>query len=99
MKGYLQLKLMNSLRSNMTAGLFSIVALLNFSQNAMAQSVDLSTYVRVGRYDLPEPTRTAHPANNLLAQEASAVAYNWDTNTLFVVGDGSTAIVQVSKTG
>jgi VCBS repeat-containing protein len=61
--------------------------------------VDLSTYVRVGRYDLPEPTRTAAPANSLLAQEASAVTYNWDTDTLFVVGDGGTSIVQVSKTG
>jgi uncharacterized protein YjiK len=62
-------------------------------------SVDLSTYVRVGRYDLPEPTRTAAPANSLLAQEASSVTYDWDTDTLFVVGDGGTSVVQVSKTG
>ena len=61
--------------------------------------VDLSTYVRIGRYDLPEPTRTAAPANSLLAQEVSAVTYNWDTDTLFVVGDGSTSIVQITKTG
>jgi uncharacterized protein len=62
-------------------------------------SVDLSTYVRVGRFDLPEPTRTTPPLNSLLAQEASAVTYNWDTDTLFVVGDGGTSVVQVSKTG
>jgi len=62
-------------------------------------SVDLSTYTLVGRYDLPEPTRTTAPPNSLLAQEVSAVTYNWDTDTLFVVGDGSTSIVQVSKTG
>jgi uncharacterized protein YjiK len=62
-------------------------------------SVDLSTYTRVGRYDLPEPTRTAPPPNSLLAQEASSVTYNPDTDTLFVVGDGGTSIVQVSKTG
>jgi uncharacterized protein YjiK len=62
-------------------------------------SVDLATYVRVGRYDLPEPTRTAPPANSLLAQEASGVTYNWDTDTLFVVGDGGTSVVQVTKTG
>jgi uncharacterized protein YjiK/phosphodiesterase/alkaline phosphatase D-like protein len=62
-------------------------------------SVDLSTYVRTGRFDLPEPTRTAHPPNSLLAQEASAVTYNWDTDTLFVVGDGGTSVVQVTKTG
>jgi uncharacterized protein YjiK len=62
-------------------------------------NIDLSTYVRVGRFDLPEPTRTVPPAGNLLAQEASAVTYNWDTDTLFIIADGSTSIVQVTKTG
>ena len=62
-------------------------------------SVDLSTYVRVGRFDLPEPTRTPPPPNSLLAQEASGVTYDWDTDTLFVVGDGGTSVVQVTKTG
>lgn len=61
--------------------------------------VDLATYVRVGRYPLPEPLLTAAPPNSKLAQEVSAVTYNWDTDTLFVVGDGGTSIVQVSKTG
>jgi uncharacterized protein YjiK len=61
-------------------------------------SVDLSTFKRVGRFDLPEPTRTVPPANSLLAQEASGVTYNWDTNSLFVVGDGGTSVVQVDKT-
>lgn len=85
--------------SNFKIGLFSIVALVSFTQNSFAQTVDLSTYVRIGRYDLPEPTRTAHPTNNLLAQEASGVTYNWDTDTLFIVGDGTTSVTQVSKTG
>lgn len=67
--------------------------------NPSSSSIDLSTYVRVARYNLPEPLTTTAPANNLLCQEASAVAYNWDTDTLFITGDGSTAIVQVSKTG
>ncbi|MDT0507339.1 SdiA-regulated domain-containing protein [Novosphingobium sp. MMS21-SN21R] len=62
-------------------------------------SIDLSTYVRVGRYDLPEPTRSTAPANNLLAQEASGVAYNWDTGTLFIVGDGGQSVTEVSLTG
>jgi uncharacterized protein YjiK len=62
-------------------------------------AVDLSRYVRVGRYDLPEPTRTTAPANSLLCQEASNVTYNWDTDTLFITGDGGTSVVQVSKTG
>jgi uncharacterized protein YjiK len=66
---------------------------------ANLNSVDLSTYTLVGRYDLPEPTRTPAPVNSLLAQEVSAVTYDWDTDTLFVVGDGGTSIVQVTKTG
>jgi hypothetical protein len=61
--------------------------------------VDLSKYALVGRFDLPEPTRTQAPPNSLLAQEASSVTYDWDTDTLFVVGDGGTSVVQVSKTG
>jgi uncharacterized protein YjiK len=66
---------------------------------AALTSVDLSTYTLVGRYDLPEPTRTKAPVNSLLAQEVSAVTYNWDNDSLYVVGDGGTSIVQVSKTG
>ncbi len=63
-------------------------------------NIDLSTYVRIGRYSLPEPTRTTPPnSTNLLCQEASGVAYNWDTDTLFIVGDGARSVTQVSKTG
>ncbi|MDB9309593.1 choice-of-anchor I family protein [Aphanizomenon sp. CS-733/32] len=76
-----------------------LAALKIAPSTAQLPNVDLSTYVRVGRYDLPEPKRTTPPTNSLLAQEVSAVTYNWDTDTLFVVGDGSTSIVQVSKTG
>jgi uncharacterized protein YjiK len=61
---------------------------------AQAQ-IDLSTYVRTGVFNLPSATTGV----NLLANEASAVTYNWDRDSLFVVGDGGTAIVEVSKTG
>src|SRR4051794_486339 len=62
--------------------------------------IDLSLYIRVGRYDLPSPSNTTPPdGTSLLAQEASSVTYDWDTNTLFVVGDGGTSVVQVSLTG
>jgi len=74
-------------------------AVAQASAAAPLTGVDLSRYQRIGRYDLPEPTRTAAPANSLLAQEASAVTYDWDTDTLFVAGDGGTSIVQVDKTG
>jgi len=66
-------------------------------------AVDLSTYVRVARINLPEYRRTALPpgtaAHNLLCDEASGVTYNWDTDTLFICGDGGRAITQVTKTG
>ncbi|MFD0894464.1 lamin tail domain-containing protein [Luteolibacter ambystomatis] len=66
-------------------------------------SIDLSSYVRVARYALPEPILTALPAgtpsSNYLCQEASGVTYNWDTDTLFIVGDGGRSVTQVSKTG
>jgi len=69
------------------------------TDNDAALDINLCNYVRVGRYDLPEPTTTTPPANSVLAQEVSGVTYNWDSNTLFVVGDGGTSVVQVSKTG
>lgn len=60
-----------------------------------AQSTfELANYSLVGRYSLPVGTGT-----NLLAEEASAVTYNKDTDTLFVLGDGGTSITQVSKRG
>ena len=61
---------------------------------AAAGGVDLSKYQRIGAYDLPIGSGA-----NLLADEASAVTYNWDTLTLFGVGDGGTAITQVSLKG
>jgi uncharacterized protein YjiK len=60
--------------------------------------VDLATYKRVGRFDLPVPGATT-PAGDLLSREASAVTYNPDTDTLFLVGDEGTSIVQVRKDG
>ena len=65
----------------------------------MASTLNLSTYVRIGRYDLPEPTRTAAPAGNLLGQEVSGVTFNPETGTLFIVGDGGTYVTQVTTTG
>jgi uncharacterized protein YjiK len=77
----------------------STLALASLSALAGVDGVDLSQYQLVGRYALPEPTTTTPPVNSLLAQEASAVTWNWDTNSLFVIGDGSTSIVQVDLQG
>src|ERR1700751_4386897 len=82
------------------AALLAVLALPAAARAATPLTgVDLSRYVRVGRFDLPEPTRTPPPPGSLLAQEASSVTYDWDTDTLFVVGDGGTSVVQVDKTG
>lgn len=66
-------------------------------------TLNLANYVRTGRFNLPEPTRTALPPgtadHNLLCQEASGVTYNWDTDSLFITCDGGRSITQVSKTG
>jgi uncharacterized protein YjiK/methionine-rich copper-binding protein CopC len=65
---------------------------------ALGTTVEITNYMQTGRYPLPvRPAGVTTP--NLLAQEASAVTYNKDTDTLFVVGDGSTAVVQVNKKG
>jgi uncharacterized protein YjiK len=69
------------------------------SPGSTLAGIDLSRYTRVGRYDLPEPTRSTAPTGSVLAQEASGVTYDWDTDTLFIVGDGGTSVVQVDKTG
>ena len=58
------------------------------------ESLDLSNYTLVGKYSLPVGSGA-----NLLAAEVSAVTYNPDTDTLFIVGDNGTAISQISKTG
>jgi uncharacterized protein YjiK len=69
-------------------------ALLALGGAAQAQ-IDLSQYVRTGVFNLPSATT----GTNLLANEASSVTYAWDRDTLFVVGDGGTSIVEVTKTG
>ena len=81
-------------------GLGRLTFVQSFSLKLMTSTatVDLFRYQLLGRFDLPEPTRTAAPQGNLLAQEASAVTYDWDRDSLFVLGDGGTAIVQISKT-
>ncbi len=66
---------------------------------ASAAGIDLSLYHRVGRFDLPSSTNTTPPAGSLLGDEASGVTYDPDTNSLFVIGDGATSVVQVGLDG
>lgn len=81
---------------------FVTTALASMSASAVS-SVNLSDYRLVGRYQLPDVSRVPLPAgtasHNLLAQEASGVTWNRDTDTLFIVGDGGRSVTQVSKQG
>jgi hypothetical protein len=85
--------------NNKVLAALAATALATAHIHAQPTSVDLSQYVRVGRYSLPNPTNTTPPPGSFLAQEASAVTYNKDTDSLFITGDGGRSIVQVSKTG
>lgn len=69
-----------------TSGLFATALAASSSG---AASVDLSLYEHTATYALPP----------VAASEASAVTYNWDTGTLFVIGDEGEAIVEVSTQG
>lgn len=51
--------------------------------------VDLSQYDLTGTFDL----------DPILASEASAMAYNFDTDTFFVLGDEGDAVVEVDRMG
>jgi uncharacterized protein YjiK/methionine-rich copper-binding protein CopC len=64
------------------------------SFTAPGASIDLANYIPTGRYSLPVGSGA-----NLQALEASAVTYDKDTDTLFVLGDGGTSITQVTKKG
>lgn len=54
-----------------------------------AAALSLADYNVTGQYALPAIT----------AAEASAVTYNWDTGTLFVLGDEGDALVEVATDG
>jgi len=90
------------LRGLTIAFVLAIVALLAVaisSASAAVNTVNLAQYKRIARHPLPLPPGTTAPAHSLLAEEASGVTYDPVTETLFVVGDGGTSVVQVSKTG
>lgn len=57
--------------------------------SAAQASFDLAQYSLVATYDLP----------GLQASEASAVTWNWDSDTLFVIGDEGQYLVEVNKQG
>ncbi len=71
----------------------------SLSFTAPGSTYDLANYSQTGNFALPaDPDDTDGVADNLLAAEASGITYDKDTDSLFVIGDGATAIVQISKT-
>jgi uncharacterized protein YjiK len=90
------------LRGLSIAFLLAIVALLAVaaaSASAAVSTVNLAQYKRIERFPLPLPPGSPAPAHSLLAEEASGVTYDPVTETLFVVGDGGTSVVEVDKEG
>ncbi len=79
-------------RACLILAVLSAMAMSGICQTALAvTTLDLSTYTLSGTYNLERGLA--------YCKEASAVTYNWDTGTLFVVGDEGEALVEVSLTG
>lgn len=71
------------------ADLGAMFTVLVFGSSPAIAAIDLNNYELNGTYFLPR----------ISASEASAVTYNWDSGTLFVLGDEGDALVEVSVTG
>ncbi|WP_293373530.1 SdiA-regulated domain-containing protein [Nevskia sp.] len=72
----------------------TVLAAPTVAFTAPGESLDLANYTLIAQYDLPVGSGA-----NLLAAEASGVAYNRDTGSLFVIADHGTSVVQVSRSG
>jgi uncharacterized protein YjiK/methionine-rich copper-binding protein CopC len=70
------------------------VALPTLGFTAPQQTIDIANYRFIDAYNLPVSS-----TGNQQAQEASGIAYNKDTDSLFIVGDEGTGVVEVGKTG
>jgi uncharacterized protein YjiK len=67
----------------------AIALIASGSASAAINQLDLADYSLIATYDLP----------SVQASEASAVTWNWDTDTLFVLGDEGDYVVEVNKQG
>jgi uncharacterized protein YjiK len=64
-----------------------------------AQWAGLGSYVNVGTYALPTLSPNLPTAGSSKEFEASAVTWNRDTNTLFMLGDGGGYVMETTLTG
>lgn len=72
-----------------TVGAAALAAALACVALPAAAALDLSRYSLTSTFSLPTST----------ASESSAITWNWDTNTLFVVGDEGEYITEVTTAG
>jgi uncharacterized protein YjiK len=72
----------------MHSRIFALAGVIAFVLPSLASALSLSDYSVTGTFALPA-----------LAPEASAVTYNWDSGTLFVLGDEGDAVVEVDAAG
>ena len=73
------------------------LAVASFASHA--QWAGISNYVLAGTYALPTLSPSPPTASSSIEFEASAVTWNKDTNTLFMLGDGGGYIMQTTLTG
>ena len=78
---------------NSTPSVNDQIPTLSFTDSK--NSYELNNYTQIKM--IPLKVGKTKTDGNLLNDEASGVTYNKDTDTLFVAGDGATAVVQVSK--
>jgi uncharacterized protein YjiK len=74
-------------------------AITAISLSAHAQWAGLNNYTLVGNYALPTLSPSPPTASSSLEFEASAVTWNKDTNTLFMLGDGGGFIMETTLNG
>ena len=79
------------------AGAAAVIAATCFS--AHAQFAGLSSYTLVGNYALPTLSPNPPASSSSKEFEASAVTWNKDTNTLFMLGDGGGYVMQTTLNG
>jgi len=79
------------------AGVFAALAVVSVS--ASAQWTGLADYRLVGTHALPTLSPNPPAPSSSLQFEASAVTWNRDTNTLFMLGDGGGYVMETSLTG
>ncbi len=72
----------------MKLNLLFIAAATSIAAPGAHAAINLGSYIHSNSYNLPSQV-----------SEASAVAYNRDSNSLFVIGDEGGAVVEISKTG